>query len=151
MYTVLLGEKPTGVWARAAFLQTSLRGVEQRCPLPMAGWLPGWKLKVVSASAGISKRINRSVLATSLAKRKRSDDSVQITCPSIPVHGGGTGLTPSPKPLAASGTSKYKDKHIRKSQKDPGDFLLAQSKRLSDHPCQTHSTAVTQGCPGHTD
>lgn len=69
------------------------------------------------------------------AERKRSDDSVQITCPYIPVHGGGTGLALSPKPMAASGTSKYKDKHMRKSQKDPGDFLLAQSKRLSDDTC----------------
>lgn len=72
-------------------------------------------------------------------KRKRSDDSVQITCPHIPVHGGGTGLALSPKPLAASDTSKYKDKHTSKSEKDPGDFLLAQSKCLSDDPCLTHS------------
>lgn len=41
MYTVLPGKKPTGVWAKAAFIQTSLRGVEQRCPLPMQPWLDG--------------------------------------------------------------------------------------------------------------
>lgn len=45
------------------------------------------------------------------------------------------GLALSPKHLAASGTSKYKGKHMRKSQKGPGGFLLAQSRRLSDDPC----------------
>ena len=69
------------------------------------------------------------------AERKRSNGSVQITCPHIPVHGDSAGLALSSTPLAASGTSKYKEKRVRKSQKDPVDFLLAKSRRLPDDPC----------------